>query len=101
MAADPKDKLTLPLSTPETASIPSSEPLYIDFNKTNDGVIWKATRSQGLGIPICPKCGSKRISEEIEVQNGITRAKLRCPNNLPDCTFIAQYIPPKFPEPQG
>jgi len=62
------------ISVPVEAPIP-----FVDFSQTQDGQIWKS-----LGIPICKKCGSKKISEN----TGYQEFTLRCPNNLPDCEFI-------------
>jgi hypothetical protein len=52
---------------------------FTDFSKTADGQIWKS-----MGIPLCKKCGHKKISEV----TGPGEFTLRCPNNLPDCEFI-------------
>lgn len=62
---------------PELKAAAAAEPTppFIDYRNTDDGKIWAS-----LGIPVCKKCGSKRITEAGD--------KLRCPNNLPDCDFI-------------
>jgi hypothetical protein len=74
-----------------------ANPIFRDFRNTVDGRIWGSLTSQGKQIPTCSKCGSKRLCESAEVNAGVMVAKLRCPNEDPNCSFVQSYVPNKSP----
>jgi len=72
-------------------------PIFQDFKNTVDGRVWGSLTSQGQKIPVCSKCGSKRLCDTVEVEAGIMIATLRCPNDDPNCSFIQSHQPNKSP----
>ena len=84
-------------TTPVQPTIKGTEPIFYNYKDTADGTIWGSLKSQGQKIPICTKCGSKRLVESAEVESGVVIAKLRCPNNDPNCSFVKDYTPNERP----